>query len=106
MVDLVLFLVVFQLSELDLKLRLMAARVLRSAGISSLHRPSAELLADENMAVRKAGLEAAGGPHVRTYTYDGYDFTETVPLPLAEANEALRRLREGDLRGAAVLTLD
>lgn len=32
--------------------------------------------------------------------------TETVSLPLAEANEALRRLRAGELRGAAVLTLD
>ena len=29
--------------------------------------------------------------------------TETVPLPLAQANEALARLREGRLRGAAVL---
>jgi propanol-preferring alcohol dehydrogenase len=27
------------------------------------------------------------------------------PLPLAEANEALRRLREGELQGAAVLTV-
>ncbi|HUA50727.1 MAG TPA: hypothetical protein VMB81_01110, partial [Candidatus Sulfotelmatobacter sp.] len=31
--------------------------------------------------------------------------THTVPLPLADANEALARLREGRLRGAAVLTL-
>jgi propanol-preferring alcohol dehydrogenase len=32
--------------------------------------------------------------------------TETLPFPLAEANEALRRLRDGELRGAAVLTMD
>jgi propanol-preferring alcohol dehydrogenase len=32
--------------------------------------------------------------------------TETLPFPLAEANEALRRLRDGELRGAAVLTTD
>jgi propanol-preferring alcohol dehydrogenase len=32
--------------------------------------------------------------------------TETLRLPLEEANEALRRLREGELRGAAVLTLE
>ena len=31
--------------------------------------------------------------------------THTVPLPLADANEALARLREGRLRGAAVLTI-
>ncbi|HSO07829.1 MAG TPA: zinc-dependent alcohol dehydrogenase family protein [Pelomicrobium sp.] len=30
--------------------------------------------------------------------------TETLPMPLAEANEALARLREGRLQGAAVLT--
>jgi len=30
--------------------------------------------------------------------------TEVQPFPLADANEALRRLREGELRGAAVLT--
>ncbi|PYO34845.1 MAG: alcohol dehydrogenase [Gemmatimonadetes bacterium] len=30
--------------------------------------------------------------------------TEVRPFPLADANEALRRLREGELRGAAVLT--
>ena len=29
--------------------------------------------------------------------------TQTLPLPLAEANEALRRLRAGELTGAAVL---
>jgi propanol-preferring alcohol dehydrogenase len=32
--------------------------------------------------------------------------TETLPFPLVEANEALRRLRDGELRGAAVLTTD
>jgi propanol-preferring alcohol dehydrogenase len=32
--------------------------------------------------------------------------THTVPLPLDQANEALARLREGRLRGAAVLTMD
>ncbi len=32
--------------------------------------------------------------------------TETLPFPLVEANEALRRLRDGALRGAAVLTTD
>jgi propanol-preferring alcohol dehydrogenase len=32
--------------------------------------------------------------------------THTVALPLADANEALARLREGRLRGAAVLTMD
>ncbi|HEY5658389.1 MAG TPA: zinc-dependent alcohol dehydrogenase family protein [Myxococcota bacterium] len=32
--------------------------------------------------------------------------TETLPFPLAQANEALRRLRDGELRGAAVLTTD
>jgi alcohol dehydrogenase, propanol-preferring len=31
--------------------------------------------------------------------------TEVQPFPLADANEALRRLREGELRGAAVLTV-
>ena len=31
---------------------------------------------------------------------------ETETFPLAEANEALRRLRDGELRGAAVLTLE
>ncbi len=30
--------------------------------------------------------------------------TETLPMPLAQANEALARLREGRLQGAAVLT--
>jgi propanol-preferring alcohol dehydrogenase len=29
--------------------------------------------------------------------------TTTTPFPLAEANEALRRLREGEIEGAAVL---
>ena len=32
--------------------------------------------------------------------------TETVLFPLDEANEALRRLRSGELRGAAVLTME
>lgn len=32
--------------------------------------------------------------------------TEVVTLPLAEANEALQRLRTGNLRGAAVLTME
>jgi len=32
--------------------------------------------------------------------------TETESFPLEQANEALRRLREGELRGAAVLKLD
>jgi propanol-preferring alcohol dehydrogenase len=32
--------------------------------------------------------------------------TETVRFPLEEANVALRQLRDGELRGAAVLTLD
>jgi propanol-preferring alcohol dehydrogenase len=32
--------------------------------------------------------------------------TEVVPFPLHEANEALRRLRAGELRGAAVLVTD
>jgi propanol-preferring alcohol dehydrogenase len=32
--------------------------------------------------------------------------TETVRFPLEQANEALRQLRDGELRGAAVLTLD
>ena len=32
--------------------------------------------------------------------------TETVLFPLEEADEALRRLRSGELRGAAVLVLD
>ena len=32
--------------------------------------------------------------------------TQTVSLPLEQANEALRRLRGGELRGAAVLTLE
>ncbi len=32
--------------------------------------------------------------------------THTEPLPLADANEALARLRDGRLRGAAVLTMD
>jgi propanol-preferring alcohol dehydrogenase len=32
--------------------------------------------------------------------------TEVVPFPLREANEALRRLRAGELRGAAVLMTD
>jgi len=32
--------------------------------------------------------------------------TQTVRFPLEQANEALRRLREGELRGAAVLTID
>ena len=31
--------------------------------------------------------------------------TEVQPFPLADANEALRRLREGELRGAAVLRI-
>jgi len=31
--------------------------------------------------------------------------TETVPFPLEQANEALRRLRAGELRGAAVLMM-
>jgi len=31
--------------------------------------------------------------------------TEIVPFPLAEANEALRRLRSGELEGAAVLSI-
>jgi propanol-preferring alcohol dehydrogenase len=31
--------------------------------------------------------------------------TQTVPMPLSQANEALARLREGRLQGAAVLTL-
>ncbi len=31
--------------------------------------------------------------------------THTLPIPLAEANAALDRLRSGDLRGAAVLTI-
>ncbi|PYP61547.1 MAG: alcohol dehydrogenase, partial [Gemmatimonadetes bacterium] len=31
--------------------------------------------------------------------------TQVQPFPLADANEALRRLREGELRGAAVLTV-
>ena len=30
---------------------------------------------------------------------------EVVPFPLREANEALRRLRAGELRGAAVLVM-
>ena len=29
--------------------------------------------------------------------------TTVVPMPLAQANEALKRLREGELTGAAVL---
>jgi propanol-preferring alcohol dehydrogenase len=29
--------------------------------------------------------------------------TTVVPMPLADANEALKRLREGELTGAAVL---
>ena len=32
--------------------------------------------------------------------------TETLPFPLVEANEALRHLRDGEVRGAAVLTMD
>ena len=32
--------------------------------------------------------------------------TETVAFPLEAANEALRQLRAGELRGAAVLTVD
>jgi propanol-preferring alcohol dehydrogenase len=32
--------------------------------------------------------------------------TETVVFPLEEANEALRHLRSGDLRGAAVLAME
>jgi propanol-preferring alcohol dehydrogenase len=32
--------------------------------------------------------------------------TETVPFPLEEANEALKALYEGKIRGAAVLVVD
>ena len=78
------------------------------AGIHMSDIPSFpyELLWGERVLRSVANLTRADGEQFMELAPRIPVRTEIEPHPLAEANEALARLREGDVRGAAVLVLD
>jgi len=78
------------------------------AGIHMSDIPSFpyELLWGERVLRSVANLTRADGEQFMELAPRIPVRTEIEPHPLADANEALARLREGDVRGAAVLVLD
>ena len=78
------------------------------AGIHMSDIPSFpyELLWGERVLRSVANLTRADGEQFMELAPRIPVRTEVEPHPLAEANEALARLREGEIRGAAVLVLD
>ena len=78
------------------------------AGIHMSDIPSFpyELLWGERVLRSVANLTRADGEQFMELAPRIPVRTEIEPHPLAEANQALARLREGDVRGAAVLVLD
>ena len=78
------------------------------AGIHMSDIPSFpyELLWGERVLRSVANLTRADGEQFMELAPRVPVRTEVEPHPLAEANEALARLREGEIRGAAVLVVD
>ena len=64
--------------------------------------PYADLWGEREI-VSVANLTREDGPSFLKPEIAGKVHSHVVPFPLAEANEALRRLREGEIEGAAVL---
>jgi propanol-preferring alcohol dehydrogenase len=78
------------------------------AGIHMSDIPSFpyEILWRERKVLSVANLTRRDGEEFLALAPKAGVATTVVPLPLEQANEALARLREGRLRGAAVLTMD
>ena len=78
------------------------------AGIHMSDIPSFpyEILWRERKVLSVANLTRQDGEEFLALAPKAGVKTEVEPLPLDQANEALARLREGRLRGAAVLTMD
>jgi propanol-preferring alcohol dehydrogenase len=71
--------------------------------MSDIPRFPYRLLWEERELVSVANLTRADAREFLTIAPQAGVKTETVPYPLAQANEALADLREGRLQGAAVL---
>ena len=62
-----------------------------------------EILWEERVVRSVANLTRADAREFLALVPEAHVKTTVVPMPLSEANEALARLREGELTGAAVL---
>jgi alcohol dehydrogenase, propanol-preferring len=78
------------------------------AGIHMSDIPSFpyEILWGERVVRSVANLTRKDGEEFLALAPEVPVHTEAVPFPLEEANEALKALREGEIRGAAVLAVD
>jgi propanol-preferring alcohol dehydrogenase len=65
-----------------------------------------EILWGERVVRSVANLTRKDGEEFLTLAPKVPVHTEVVPFPLEETNEALKALREGEIRGAAVLLAD